>query len=177
MDFRMFNSTISGNAQATHTVFGCGTTQIENSTLVNNLSPAFYYRAAPESDGAIKIKNTIIADNAGDSCDLGFDDATIAISGDNLSSDETCTGFSLPDTLARLAPLANYGGPTPTHMPMTGSAAIDAVTDCTRSDGSTVQDDQRGATRPLLGRFGDAVRCDIGAVESNGDIVYIANFE
>ena len=177
VDFRMFNSTISDNGEATSTVFGCGTAQIENSTLTNNLSnPTFYYRAAPAVDNAIKIKNSIIADNAGNSCDLGFDDSTIAIIGDNLSSDETCAGFSLFDTPARLAPLANYGGPTPTHMPLTSSAAIDAVMDCTRKDGTPVTDDQRSASRPLLGRPNDAVRCDIGAVESNGDIVFIANF-
>lgn len=178
VDLRIFNSTIAENGLEQYTIYGCGTAQIENSTVTGNASnPAVHYRAAPQTDGAIKIKNSIIADNTGSSCDFGSNEPDVAASGDNLSSDETCTGFSLPDTVAHLAPLANYGGFTPTTMPLTASAAIDAVSDCTRIDASALTDDQRGATRPLLGRPHDAVRCDIGAVESNGEVIFIAGFE
>lgn len=59
-------------------------------------------------------------------------------------------GFGDP----KLAPLGNYGGPTPTLLPLPGSAAIDAVT------GPTPATDQRGLDRPQI------ARPDVGAVEA-----------
>ena len=60
-----------------------------------------------------------------------------------------------------LATLAVYGGPTPTMPPLRGSPAIDA------GSGSGVAVDQRGLARPQGAGF------DIGAVESNQDMVVI----
>jgi CSLREA domain-containing protein len=52
----------------------------------------------------------------------------------------------------RLSPLGDHGGPTPTHLPLPGSPAIDAVREgCAGTD-------QRGVPRP-------AGVCDAGAVE------------
>jgi hypothetical protein len=53
-----------------------------------------------------------------------------------------------------LAPLANYGGPTQTMPPLTGSPAIDACT-----NGTSFTTDQRGNVR-VLGSY-----ADVGAVE------------
>jgi fibronectin-binding autotransporter adhesin len=52
-----------------------------------------------------------------------------------------------------LAPLADNGGPTPTHALLPGSPALD------RGDGGCAPVDQRGVPRPQ-----DA-RCDLGAFE------------
>lgn len=61
---------------------------------------------------------------------------------------------------AKLAPLANYGGPTQTLPPLPGSPAIDACT-----SGTSFATDQRGYPR-ILG-----LRADLGAVEG----IYVTN--
>ena len=53
----------------------------------------------------------------------------------------------------RLSPLGDHGGPTPTHFPLPGSPAIDAV------DSACKGRDQRGVPRP-------AELCDAGSVEA-----------
>lgn len=60
-----------------------------------------------------------------------------------------------------LGPLANNGGPTPTHMPQSGSPAIDFVGGGCPPPAT----DQRGAARPVDGDNNSTVWCDAGAVE------------
>jgi hypothetical protein len=90
----------------------------------------------------------------------GFAACTDPIAGSsfNLAPDGSC-GASVagPDLLGALA---DNGGPTRTHLPGVGSAAIDAIPAGTIGlcDG-TLPEDQRGVARPQ----GSA--CDIGAVE------------
>ncbi|WP_313917707.1 choice-of-anchor Q domain-containing protein [Tahibacter sp.] len=67
---------------------------------------------------------------------------------------------------ARLSPVGDHGGPTPTAIPMPGSRLIDVVS-CATFSGELVSADQRGFPRPW-GR-----RCDIGAVEYDGDTIFI----
>jgi len=62
-----------------------------------------------------------------------------------------------------LGVLQNNGGPTDTHLPLTGSPAIDAAsTACNGVNGNL---DQRGLTRPQDGDGNGSVLCDNGAVE------------
>ncbi len=61
---------------------------------------------------------------------------------------------------ARLAPLGNYGGPTPTMPPLAGSPAVGAGVVSAIPSGVTT--DQRGAARVISGAV------DIGAVEVQG---------
>jgi hypothetical protein len=61
-----------------------------------------------------------------------------------------------PDADPRLGPLQRHGGPTEGHLPLLGSAAIDA-----RSCGDAACVDQRGRARL------DGTACDAGAVESS----------
>ncbi len=74
----------------------------------------------------------------------------------NASSDGTCnfSSPSLNNANLPLGPLNDYGGPTLTHLPDTGSDAIDLWTGCEPNL------DQRGRITPV----GDA--CDVGAVET-----------
>lgn len=59
----------------------------------------------------------------------------------------------------RLSALGDHGGPTPTHLPLAGSPAIDfAGASCSATD-------QRGALRPADGDGDGEALCDSGAVE------------
>lgn len=59
---------------------------------------------------------------------------------------------------ARLTPLGDHGGPTPTHALLLDSPAIDVAPSCAGGD-------QRGRPRPADGDGDGAALCDAGAVE------------
>lgn len=75
-------------------------------------------------------------------------------------------GFTQPSDRsgvhARLAPLADNGGPTLTHALLANSPAIDAG-----DNAACPASDQRGLARP------QGAACDIGAYEWNGQGVYL----
>lgn len=60
----------------------------------------------------------------------------------------------------RLGPLGDHGGPTPTHVPLPDSPAIDLGPALSCPDA-----DQRGRRRPADGDLDGATLCDAGAVE------------
>jgi hypothetical protein len=76
----------------------------------------------------------------------------------NLAPDGSC-GDTLAGT-GDLGPLADNGGPTLTHLPVSGSGAVDVIAPGTAAlcDG-TIATDQRGVARPA------GAGCDVGAVE------------
>lgn len=106
-----------------------------------------------DATGAATItpRNTLIVDSAGANCD--------GVSGNssNLADDNTCTGFSQGDAL--LAPLTDNGGPTLTHVPQLGSAALGNGDTAVCQAAPIDAQDQRGEAR-------GAAACDIGAVEA-----------
>ena len=75
------------------------------------------------------------------------------------------TGVNLIGGNPLLAPLGNYGGPTPTMPPLSGSPALDAGSYATLSAPYAFATDQRG-----LPRLSNA-HVDIGAVESQALVV------
>lgn len=120
------NSTISGNTsldgdEATYLV----TATIENSTIANNTGGGI------SGSSALTLRNSIIAGNGlNKNCDLQY--FTVTYEGENLSDDASCGGPSemlIGNT--GLAPIADNGGPGPTHALLPGSLAIDAGTNCT----------------------------------------------
>ncbi len=76
------------------------------------------------SNGMVLLRNCIVAGTVGGSNCVGV----ISDGGHNISSDSTCqfsAAGSLNDTDPKLAPLADYGGPTPTIALLPGSPALD----------------------------------------------------
>ncbi len=152
------NSTLSGNTanQRGGAFYNSnGTVAVTNTTITNNTATSTV-AGAYQSEGSLTIQNTILANNGILSC---FNVSPPLSLGGNLTDDDILCGPSLNDPTdlytpdAQLGPLADYGGPTQTHLPQPGSPAIDAAPSCQTSE------DQRGITRPQ----GSA--CDIGSVE------------
>ncbi|CAN0369716.1 unnamed protein product, partial [Ectocarpus sp. 4 AP-2014] len=149
-----------------------------NVTIANNAGDAIEI-VADTSTVLLEYENTIFAD---DGSGNGNGRERIVARGNNLAGltirslghnllEETPTGDAahdaavgdLRDVDALLLPLADNGGPTPTHALLVGSPAIDA-------GNSTLATDQRGVGRPAdLVLFNDALSgngSDIGAFES-----------
>lgn len=115
------------------------------------------------ASGAMSISHSIFAQNAAAAGpDIGGDCGSL---GHNLVQQSAgCDGLhvtDLADLEARLEPLADNGGVTPTHALGTYSRAIDA------GDAVCVAStDQRGVARPIAGIIGGAELCDIGSFEA-----------
>lgn len=158
--------------------------EIRNSTLVSN-SIARLNADSPESlggglysDADVLMTNTIIAGNESDGEPSDCSGTVVGLA--LLTSDGTgcpTAGAVLiaPEAVFTdvLAPLADNGGPTPTHALLAGSLATDAGS-C--ADAST---DQRGLPRPVdtPGASNADDACDIGAVENQDGEVVVASGE
>jgi hypothetical protein len=158
----IINSTLSGNKTTQPDSIGgaimsfaddfhmTNTTVARNSTRAGGGALALF--------GATQqVKASVIDGNTGDNCLTGM--PPVSSLGYNVSSDASC-GLSGPGDLsgvsARLDPLANNGGRTPTHALRRRSPAIDLVP---RSLCPAPATDQRGVRRP----HGEA--CDSGSFE------------
>jgi hypothetical protein len=182
------NSTISGNG--TNGGGGGldepGVANLNNVTITDNtadedadgLEPVFLVPAdgggvLQRAGGTVNFKNTIIGGNS----DLGSPAApdcsgTLNSQGYNLIGNTTgCTiaGDStgnITNTPPLLGPLADNGGPTQTHAPLSGNLVIiDAGNPGTPGSGGNTCEatDQRGVSRP------QGAACDIGAYEAEAD--------
>ena len=169
------NSTISGNTAAHYgaVVNDGGTLNITNSTITNNSSGFSNLTGGIRTLGTTTLRSTIVAGNAGN--DMPNLDGTFTSLGYNIIGElGTMVGnptivpaigdqIDVSFAAVQLLPLANNGGPTPTHALGAGSIALDKG----HSSGST--SDQRGLTRPCDGAAitnapgGDG--SDVGAYE------------
>jgi hypothetical protein len=158
------NSTISGNRNiligAGMSVQG-GTTNITNTTITANHNETGL-AGGINAGGTVNLRSSILAGNTNDSLADTSPNFTGAINslGYNIIGHLGTPPYDAPytahptdqvgvtDAQLNLGPLANNGGPTPTHAPGAGSVAIDKG----HSSGATA--DQRGLTRP----------CDLAAV-------------
>jgi predicted outer membrane repeat protein len=129
-----------------------GSITVNQSTLTGNIDPSGVAGGLYNFDelGSITLFNSIVAGNTLPNTS-GYDSQTINPITSGIASQ---TGANLTNGTPLLAPLGNYGGPTPTMPPLPGSPAIDGCT-----NGTTFTTDQRGYPR-VLGRAPD-----IGAVE------------
>jgi hypothetical protein len=122
----------------------------------------------------LALGNTIVAGNTATGSGPDIDGYAVASRGYNLIGDPSGgSGFVATDLLGvnpLLAPLANYGGPTPTMALLPGSPAIDAGSNALAVDpsGNPLTTDQRGFARIINGTV------DIGAFESRGFTLSVA---
>lgn len=189
VDATFINTTVSGNSASADggafdvDILANGTMTrltLINTTVHNNTAGGVgggistYY-----ADSTVVLRNSIVAGNAAEG---GGDDINKA----NLGSDVVFYGGNIVGTDAGiglyssgpgdqigtpgspidplLGPLADNGGPTPTHLPQTSSPAIDAGLNST-----CAATDQRDESRPVDGNDDGTSTCDSGAVEVQSD--------
>jgi fibronectin-binding autotransporter adhesin len=143
-----------------------GTLALNNCTLANNSSSGIYAGGGIYIySGSLTMNNCTLANNSayagGGIYNEGTLNLTNSIVASNMNGDIKGTPNSFVNSLTNrpdidLAPLGNYGGPTPTMPPLPGSPAIDAGNDAVTSFLAT---DQRGFPRKV------GAHVDIGAVE------------
>ena len=167
-------STVSHN-QATSNGFAGG--GIYSNAAVTIKSSTITLNTTIGGGGGIQgdtfASNTIVANN---SAAFGADcNGTLSsTAGYNLVQDTsscTFTGVTTGDIKGKpavLGPLADNGGATLTHLPLSTSPAIDAgdPAGCTDGDDLALTVDQRSGLRALDGDADGAARCDVGAVEA-----------
>jgi hypothetical protein len=183
VDAIVSRSTISGNSPVNislvhpSVVPGESSLSVRDSTIVG--PPGSTQISIWARDGepttryaTVTIKNTIVAGSywyQSSNCEVSAADSTtldvdFVSEGFNISDDDSCgldhsTDMVVSDVM--LSELGDWGGSTPTHMPLEGSPAIDmGGTDCPRKD-------QRGYKRPTDGNDDGIAICDCGAVEYN----------
>ena len=181
------NSTISSNiaenSQAGIGVSSSNIVRVINSTITANQSLGDLYGAFHESgSNTVIAHNTIIAGNtsAGSNGDI---DVSIldSSSSHNLFGQNVgdITGLGSgnnklqPGQELGLSKLANYGGPTETHVPLPGSPAIDAgdnaqALDWTENPPIALVKDQRGFGRVIQPSAIFIPNIDIGSTEAQG---------
>jgi CSLREA domain-containing protein len=129
------------------------------------------------SGGSYSSRNSVIASNTGADCQVSAS-ATLDLDLDhyNVDSDDSCefgggaTNASGID--ARLAPLDRRGGVTMVSWPLTTSPLLEFGPAIGCED-----DDQHFGDRPVDFDGNGNARCDIGAVELQGDVIFFEPFE
>ncbi|MFN8526134.1 MAG: choice-of-anchor Q domain-containing protein [Chloroflexota bacterium] len=167
------NSTVSGNvasgpagssSRAAIVAHTFGTTlTILNSTVVNNTNAVSAFGSAggiAADGGNIAITNSIVANNTNNNtpanCLAAFGGVISGSSNLQFGAADCPAGVFPINADPKLTPLQDNGGNTFTHLPLLGSAAINAG-----QNAGAPAADQRGIARPASGS--DPV--DIGSVE------------
>jgi len=148
------NTTLSGNHAQLQggAIVSYKQITLTNVTIVSNTTGT---GGAVNVSGTTRLHNTLIANNTGGNCTAY---APIASLSHNLDSSNSCglnAAGDLTNTNPLLGPLADNGGPTPTHALLPGSPAIGAG-----DKNGCPPTDQRGVPRP------QGAAWDIGAYEA-----------
>lgn len=169
------NATLSGNlALNGGGIFNQGDTTLANVTLNNRALLTGTAHNLYLFAGVLTLTHTIVNFDVayGANC-IGADTPKKVSGGHNLASDAFCSLAATGDQQGALVPillgsLANHGGPTQTHLPRLGSAALNTGDNAVCASPPVNNLDQRGVLRP------QGAVCDIGAVErqpSDSDVV------
>jgi hypothetical protein len=188
------NTTISGNSSgATGAVYGPGldieggSVSLTNVTITNNSTPGFALGGGISARGSstVTLKNTIVIGNLTGSgpSDISGQVGTIDSSssfnligiGSGLTNGVNNNQVGVTD--ARLAPLANNGGPTMTHALLSGSPALDAGSNINAGNAGLINDQRGGGfARVVDGPDADLTdTVDIGAYEAQVSVEDIAD--
>ena len=153
---------------------------LSNSTISDNIEADTAHEAHGaglfiKGSVAVEIESSIIGGNFlaggfGTPSDLGGTDPNLIVSGGGNLITQAFVSVP-PGTISghqpKLAPLADNGGPTLTHLPLPDSLAINAGNNL-----SGAETDQRGRFHPRV--FGASA--DIGAVEVS-DVIFADGFD
>jgi uncharacterized repeat protein (TIGR01451 family) len=165
------NSTFSGNGPFAVIYNATPGSTITNSTFANNSGRVIYSTNTCGCASNITLANTLFNLNG---FNLIASGGTITSGGHNLIDDSTHAAFSSPDATniiiahgaAKIAALANNGGPTMTRALLAGSPALDAG-DNVAAAGLTTDQRGSGFNRILDGPDADTTdTVDIGAFEA-----------
>lgn len=150
--YRIQNSTSSDNESPGPGISAYADLRLESVTSLGNTT----WTGLWVGGGTTSIVNSVLWGTSGDECNVTG--GTIVSLGHNLDSDDTCGAGpgDLPIQDPQLAPLADNGGLTETHLPAPGSPLANAGLDA-----ACLPEDQRGVLRNL----GPANACDVGSVE------------
>jgi hypothetical protein len=169
------NATLSGNSATNGGgIFNNGDTTLTNVSLNNRAALAGKAHNLYFYGGVLTLTHTIVNFDATYGANCFGADATKRVSrGHNLANDTQCDLLATGDQQSPLVPillgpLGNHGGPTLTHLPRLGSAAIGSGDNAVCAAPPVYNLDQRGVLRP------QGAVCDIGAVErrpSDSDLV------
>ena len=150
---------------------------VRNSTIVGNSSVGLRLAGV---DPSLFLRVSVIAQNGSTDCVFTGAPGTLSLDRYNLDSDDTCglgPGTSnFPDTNPRLTPLALHGGFTHVSWPLTNSPLIDTGHPTIGSIGCEAED-QHFLERPVDFDGVGAVRCDIGSVEMDSDVIFHDPFD
>jgi CSLREA domain-containing protein len=172
------NSTVSGNTAGSEgggvyiaREFSSPRSQLKNSTIASNNAGTsgggvYFRRNSGGPAGSAGVDSTIVADNTPQDLDRNDDappgsgfDLTFSLveaPGDGVNTQIS----SIFGTDPQLGGLASNGGPTPTHLPATGSPAVD------KGVANGLTSDQRGQSRTVDRSVPNAADgTDIGSVE------------
>lgn len=186
------NSTVSGNSSdgAGGGIYAeSGTTELYNVTVTMNRANADGLNGG-DGGGVLTLaastfllSNSIVAGNdhmfvesRGDPPILKADDcagtfqAQVANLLQTISAAHCTINGAHVVAPAKLGPLQDNGGGTPTHALLSGSPALDTGGTCVDKVGAPLSTDQRGVARP------QGVACDIGAFEL-ADLVFADDFD
>lgn len=179
------NSTISGNkASQVAAVAARGNMPLHilNSTLTENEASVVSGIHNLNQTALITIQNSIVLGNSGGAYSSDVWGAITAESSNNLFGyAEYLTSTQLQEEFAnhrnvsfaeaKLAPLGDYGGPTPTYALLAGSPAIDAGANAAAS--GLAYDQRAGDGTALVDRVVGSV-VDIGAFEYGAPVIAVA---
>jgi hypothetical protein len=151
------DSTISGNTATGNGggIYNQGTLTVSDSTVSGNTATG-KGGGIENAGGTASLANTIVSGNSAPT-GVDFDGSAYT---DNAGNQVGASGIGL-------APLANYGGPTQTLLPLSGSPAVCAGT-AANAIGLTI--DQRGLARSTT--YGSTPCVDSGAVQTNYTLAF-----
>lgn len=175
------NSTLSGNEA---TVGGGGielagtapSLTLDFSTIAGNGSPSG--AGVFVESGVLSLHGTLVGESlGGEDCASGA--ASVGASGANLDTDGSCAALAGGGVMTvaslGLGSLEDNGGWSRTHLPFSGSPALDAAPACTTSSGAVLYLDQRSYSRPTDDDGDFDPECDLGAVERGP--IFLDGFE